>query len=385
MRPPTPPPPRAAPHPADPLEPADLHDPAVPFLQRVYRPDGALKGVYFRRRGWRRFSLRLGAGAPLLADQVAAILAQHAPPGASDRPVDVAGAGRAYQLTPAFAGLARGTRVEYLRLLKEFDRDFGHALLADLDAAFLLALKDAWTTRGYKACNDRLSVLAAALLRPTQLGDVTPGLFRLVGRATRPRDLPEPHPAWTDGEVVAVIDAAIEEGAPGLARAVALGRWTGARPGDAVRLSESALSRGRLQWVASKNRKALDLPVDPALAAVLARTPRRAVTIAYRPDGSSWPNVRQYQRDLRAFLDALAARGRVRAGLDAYGLRHAYGVEHALRGASDAQLQALLGDLTPAMAARYRRQAEERRLVDEAMAVTAAGRLVPLKRESEEG
>lgn len=337
--------------------------PETPFLKWTRKPNGAAY-CYFNRRGWPQVKLDTGPGAPPLAEQVAAILATRAPPAA--RPGDVDAALDDYLAGAEFAALAPATQRNYQQIAREFRRTLGPVLLGDVDADWLLSLKDAWAHRGYKAANDRLSFLANVLRRPTVRGDVPPGLFALVGRVRRPRSLPEPHPIWTEAEQAAVLEAAVAA-QPGLARALALTRYAGARPVDAVALPETALRNGRIAWSAGKNRKVVDLLLDPALAAILAATPRRAVTIAYRHDGASWPDARAFEKALRAFLEPLAEAGVVRAGLTAYGLRHAFGVALAELGASDAELQEALGHLTPATAQRYRRQARARRLADQAL------------------
>ena len=111
------------------------------------------------------------------------------------------------------------------------------------------------------------------------------------------------------------------------------------------------------------------------LTALLAETPSRALTIAHNADGHAW-KPRQLNQALERLMLPLAKAGKVRAIKEAsgkincpltpHGLRHARGVELSESGASDAEIMAQLEHATPRVAQIYRRQAERRRLADNA-------------------
>ncbi len=114
---------------------------------------------------------------------------------------------------------------------------------------------------------------------------------------------------------------------------------------------------------------------DPRLTALLAETPNLALTIAYNADGQPW-KPRQLNQAIERLMLPLAkagkvlaikgASGKVTCPLTPHGLRHARGVELAESGASDAEIMAQLEHATSRAASIYRRQAERRRLADNA-------------------
>lgn len=326
------------------------------------------KRAYYRRKGWPTVTLNLAPGAPSLADQVAAIEARRAGVrAAAARPVTIMDAMDAYEMGADYAALARSTQADYRARLRRWRATIGPVHLTDVDAQWLQDVRDAWAKRGYRAANVDLALLKQVLRRAQVAGDIAANVWQFIEPARRPHGAPERHPIWTAAEVAAVLAAA----PPGLARAVALGRYAGARPQDAITIGEAARKAGRLTWRSNKRGVIVDLPEPAALAAFLAATPRRAITIAYRPDGQPWPDRRAYDKALRGVLRVLEAAGQVRPGLTAHGLRHSFGVELALAGATDAEIMAALGHTTTAMAIVYRRQAERLTLADSAMAKIA--------------
>ncbi len=96
-------------------------------------------------------------------------------------------------------------------------------------------MRGAWAVRGYKAANDRRQVLKNAL-DPAIVDDRIPGdPFAKVKKLKPPHGKGEAHPAWEDHEVEAAIEDAIARRRPGLARAIALGRWGRLPPRDHLR------------------------------------------------------------------------------------------------------------------------------------------------------
>lgn len=108
---------------------------------------------------------------------------------------------------------------------------------------------------------------------------------------------------------------------------------------------------------------------------VIARTPNRALTVAYNAKGMKWKE-RQLNQAVERLMDRLARAGKVRAATDddgkvycpltIHGLRHARGVELALAGASDSEIMSQLEQTSEAAAKIYRRQANRRKLADAA-------------------
>jgi hypothetical protein len=126
--------------------------------------------------------------------------------------------------------LADSTKYEYRLILKELEEDFGALTVATFTPAFLLDLRNTWAPRGHRAANVRLQVLKNALWpshrrrqdrrrRPVRPHPASPAAARSRGAAP---DLAEARGAHGDR------GCAKPDGKVGLARGVAIGRYTGA-------------------------------------------------------------------------------------------------------------------------------------------------------------
>ena len=100
---------------------------------------------------------------------------------------------------------------------------------------------------------------------------VSTGFKNDIGRW--PRDLVEPHLIWPASVFATVIEAAIAQKRYGLARAIAIARFAGARRGDLVRIPRTARAGGRFQFRSGKRGVAVDVPEDPELTRWLDGTP----------------------------------------------------------------------------------------------------------------
>lgn len=359
----------------------------VPNVQRVRKADGKVH-LYFRKGGYREGPLVSPDGSAALLAEVEAIVARldkAAVAAARPRAGTVGGMLKGYNKSAEFLALARSTQQGYQDLIDELDSDVGDVALSDVSRGWIIDLRDAWAPRGHRAANMRMQVLKNALLPIVDDEDDTRikgDPFHRVKKVRRPHDAGESHPVWEDAEVEAAIEDAILRKLPGLARAIALGRYAGYRRGTICHLPRGArvvsadadgLPERRLYWITEKRKVLSDKREDPRLTALLARTPNKALTVAYNADDMPW---REYglNQALGRHLDRLAKAGKVRAVVDdkggvrcpltIHGLRHSRGVELALAGASDAEIMAQLEHATDRAAKAYRRQADRRRLAD---------------------
>lgn len=350
----------------------------IPYIQRVTTPDGKTR-LYFRKGDYREGPLVSADGSPELRAEVNAILQALSRRLKSPTLVQgsvggmilaYAGDGKKAKPSAAFRGLAASTQAEYLRMATEIREDCGDVLLTDVSVPWLRDLIDAWAELGYKAANDRRQVLKNALKPALQDARISGDPFATIGKVARPHSAGEAHPAWEDFEVQAAITEALQRKAPGLARAIALGRWGGFRRGTICRLPISARVQAldengepyqRLLWITEKRKVLCDKPEDVNLTELLESTPDRTATVAYNEDGKAWTE-RALSRAIERLNIRLAAKGKMRLGLSLHGLRHARGVELAEAGAGDAQIMAQLEHATDHTARIYRRQAQRRKL-----------------------
>jgi hypothetical protein len=350
------------------------------YLQRWKDPRSGKERLYFRRGDEPRVELKATWGTQALADEVATLVGKPKAPKPQPVTDTIVGAIREYRGDrslgiPASADylmLSPATQENYDRWLDEFDKAMSDVLLGDIDASYVLQLRDKLAARGFEAANKGLQVFKNICKRPMILGAISGDPFARIDRVARPQGLGERNPRWEDAEVDAVIAWALDRGRPGLARAIALGRWGGFRKQTICRVplrarverpGAAGKSERRILWLTEKREVLCDRREDIRLTEVLADTPNKALTIAYNAQGQPW-KPRALSHALDRGVAVLAAKGLVRPILTIHGLRHARGVEIALLGGSDAEIMAQLDHGTPRAAQNYRRQAERLRLAD---------------------
>jgi hypothetical protein len=367
-------------------EPTPDQPEKIKHVQRVYKA-GVLH-LYFRKGDYREGPLRSADGTPELKAEVDAILKKlNAAIEAVRKPKagTIGGLLAEYNRSADFLSNARCTQEDYQDYIDELIEDIGGVLLAEVTRSYIIQLRDLWAPRGYRAANLRMQVLKNAL-KPVILDETDDRIkgdpFHKVANVRRPSDMPESHLIWTDLEVKVAIDDAIARGRPGLARAIALGRYAGFRRKTICQAplharvwdyDQEGEPQRRLMWMTSKRKVLADMAEDPILTELLESTANRALTIAYNADGNPWKE-RQLNQAIDRHMARLAKAGAVRAAvddkgevycpLDIHGLRHARGVELAHAGNSDGEIQSQLAHATPAAAVKYRRQAQARTMAD---------------------
>lgn len=319
---------------------------------------------------------------------------------------------RAYETEdPDFLALANSTKALYRIALKEFDEDLGDLPTSAFTPAYLLDLRRAWAKQGYRAANIRLQVLKN-VMKPVLIADgVTSDPFSLIEGVRRPSDALEPHIIWPEIVVETIIKAAIEKQRYGLARAVAIMRYVGARRGDAVSIPIAARQGGQFRYLSGKRKVPVDVPEDPMLTYWLDATPAaqpkkewklkeekrtgvvqlppRTLVYSFRTHkrtGSGRYTGNGLQQELSDLVSQLFREGRIDSDrYDSHGLRHTRGVEIALAGATDAQGAAMMGHGSPNSFAQYRRQADRLRMSKDGQALIDAMRLGQKQNTSDAG
>ncbi len=365
------------------------------YVQEIPAENGGVY-LYLRKKGLPRIALQSPLPPPgeeagsALELEVKAWLAQLAP--AKALPGTLRQATRAYELeNHKFKILGEETKAQYRSFMKEFDQDLGNLPIAAFTPAFVNDLMNAWADRGHRAANLRRQCLKNVLKPCLVAGTLTQDPFSLVGEVSRPRTLEEPHIVWPICVVEAAIMRCIRRKNYGLARAIAIGRYVGARRGDLVVLTKAARRQGRFAFLSGKKRVSVDQIEDPELTAWLATIPaapsdeaRRGrklaagakpltpMTLVFNLEGKRYTEDGLGQ-ELKKVIEQLAREGAIDGdAYDLHGLRHTRGVEAALSGCTDAEGAALLGHSSPSSFAQYRRQADRLRLSDNAAEKIAA-------------
>ncbi len=360
------------------------------YVKRVVKPSGAVF-LYLQKSGLPMVPLKSAEGSPELAAEVAAHIASLTPVPAI--PGTMSAALKYYELQSAdFAGLADSTKYEYRLIISEFEAAFGERAVASFTPQTIQRMRDLWAKRGHRAANVRLQLLRNVLKPALITNGILTDPFSFIADVRRPASLAEPHIIWPAEVVRTVIEAAIAERRFGLARAVALARYAGARRGDLIKISAKARIGGRLVFRSGKRGIMVDQPEDPELTRWLSATPdrqpltpwqaaqdkRRGVirmpptTLVYNLSGERYTED-GVGLELAKLIGRLVTAQRLdRAAYDFHGLRHTRGVEAALAGCTDAQGAALLGHGSPGSFAQYRRQADRIRMSSDAQGLITA-------------
>lgn len=353
------------------------------YVNRVVGRDGKER-LYFRRKGCPSIALQAAWESPELASEVEALVLRLEP--AKALPGLLRGALRDYELKDAdFAALADSTKYLYRLILGEFEETLGDVPVGSFTAGYILDLRNAWAERGHRAANCRLQVLKNVLwpcIVREMIGNGTDP-FGLIPQVRRPDSLKEPHTLWPLAAVETVIAAAIKRRRFGLARAIAIARYTGARRDDLARMTKAVRRGGRFAFLSGKRKVPVDIPEDPELTRWLDLTPDfqpdeprngrkvpagvrpvRSLVLVFNLAGVSY-TANGLGLEIGKLVDALHKAGELATDTyDLHGLRHTRGVELALAGCTDAEGAAQLGHASPSSFAQYRRQADRIRMSD---------------------
>jgi integrase len=251
-----------------------------------------------------------------------------------------------FELSAEFAQLALGTRKFYTSLLKHVREHLGDFPIADVKRQHISEVvhnrlgERNGTRNGFLAVYGVLHSYAESL---EIVNTISPT------RHIKPFKTGE-HEPWPEHILQAGLEAEHER----TRLAITLLYYTGARIGDAVCFRWNDIRDGTLYYTQQKTGKAMEVRVHRDLAAELARTPKRGITIIVNQDGLPMtPQV--IRRELKAFA---AEHGKE---LVPHGLRK--NAVNALleAGCTDYEVQAITGQSLQ-MIAHYARKVNRKKL-----------------------
>lgn len=313
----------------------------------VYRK-GARGYLYFCRLG-QTTRMHHAPGTPEFAAEYAALLRGRAqvPTGRSFADLIAS-----YKASPRYARLKPRTRRDYDAVLR-----FVADRIGDLDAT-RMQRRHVLDYQAENAVAVRFANYLVQVFRVLFEHAIDRGLradnpakgVRMLESTAAPR-LP-----WPADKV-----AAFRASATGPARLLfELCLGTGQRIGDVLRMRWDHLEAGGVNVRQGKTGAALWIPMTPQLAAVLAETPKRGLTIACNPDGRPMAYKTAQAHVMRA---------RVQAGAEAFdlhALRHTAAAELAALGCTDELIMAVTGHSSARMVAHYAGSARQRTRAKEA-------------------
>lgn len=166
------------------------------------------------------------------------------------------------------------------------------------------------------------------------------------------------HDPWTESQIA----AAIEHARPDLSRAIMLGAWTGQRISDLVKMAWTDIQEndGRMGIHVVQKKTGLELwiPCTRQLEEAIATWDRRPAPLLLKRDGTRWT-----RSDLAmAWLKERGTNPKLAdcRGLVFHGLRASACVRLRRRGASEAEISAMVGMSIP-MVSRYCRFADQKK------------------------
>jgi integrase len=265
----------------------------------------------------------------------------------------------AFKVSPEYAKLTPESRKHYDRSFLPIIQDYGDLPVAQASRAWVLILRDELAATPRKA--DHLVAMIRRIMNwaiDREWRRDNPALR--IGMLANSRK----HRAWTDEEIAAMTSPA----AGPVAGPVLIGLYTALRRGDVLSLKPEAYDGQVIRVLQSKTKKhaaakVLEIPVHPVLKRMLDSMDRSRSTICRRADGGAWT--------LAHFSHAFAAT-RKRLGLAEdlhfHGLRGTAASRMAEGGASNLQIGAVTGHLSPAMVDYYASGARQKTLAMDAIA-----------------
>ena len=139
---------------------------------------------------------------------------------------------------------------------------------------------------------------------------------------------------------------------------IAIGRWTGLREGDVLRLPRTAFDGATVRLRTSKRGVPVSIPIAAPLRAIVDAAPaHNAITLCANSRGKPWTES-GFRASLFKFLRRLKQEGKIGEGLTFHGLRHSVATDLRELGFDTRTIADLLGQKTLAMAEHYSRDAD---------------------------
>ena len=331
----------------------------LPYLE-IFQAKGRLYAYY--RRGSLRRRIHGALGSP---EFLAHYQALHAEAEAAVKPVAglIPGSLRAliaaYRASDEWAQLRPATHKDYEKGMGPLEDYFGHLPVATLPRAFVFKLRDAYATKDGRRTPQRGNRMVAVLSILMSWGVDRGWRPDNQNPCLRPKKL-KGGPgwrAWSDAELATFLGSAPD----GLRLAGLLAAGTGQRGEDLITMTWAAFDGAAIEVMQRKTGARVWVPCHSALRNALAEVPRLAVTILTRPDGKPW-KIDHFRHAVGAAIHAAGLRGVVW-----HGLRGTATGWLAEAGCTEAEIQAITGHKSSAMAQHYRRGADQKRLAKAAV------------------
>jgi integrase len=242
------------------------------------------------------------------------------------------------------------TRRNYARYLDMVATVDGHRTVRGITPYFVGRMRDRYQETPGKA-NNWLNVFKT-LLSWAALND-----WRRDNPAAVLRPLPigehEPWPAD-------ILARALEAAEPMDRLIIVTGLCSGARVGDAIRMQHGWHDGRIMEFVTSKNRSHVAVPMHPLWKAEMAKVERKAVTLLYDRGGRPFASTGTIQTRIRRLMERIGSpsyiSNRRERGYSFHGLRKNAACYLAELGLSDTEIGSICG-MTPETVRHYTKRA----------------------------
>ncbi len=261
------------------------------------------------------------------------------------------------------------TRANYARYLDIIDADHGREAVRAMSRGDVLRLRDRFADKPGKA-NNWLNVLRRLLAFAVD---------RRMRRENPAADIP-PLPIGERAPWPAeVLERALSAASPMTRLAIITGLCSGARIGDVIRMQHGWHNGDLMQFVASKNKVDVAVPMHPLWIEELAKLPRRSVTVLYNRAGKPFASTKALQERVRSLLQGIGV-----TGYSFHGLRKNAACYLAELGLSDGEIGAIVG-MNPQTVLHYTKRKRTLMIARGAAERVKRGDVLPLKAGRAEG
>ena len=245
-------------------------------------PVSGIEYIYHRKTGTR---ITAKPGTPEFFDQVSDAERKLAGRPKAPRVGTLGALIAEYRASHQFRELRPRTRADYDNVLS-YLAPVSDAPLLDIDRAWIVKLRDrVFAQRKRAFANYVLAVMSIVLSFGAERGEIDGNPARGVRKIRRRSDAPVMNRPWTAAERDRVLAIA----PPHLIVPLAIGRWTGLREGDVVRLPKTAYDGAVIRIVTGKRGVPVVLPVAQPLREFLAAAPpHQAMTLIANSRGRPW-------------------------------------------------------------------------------------------------
>jgi len=260
-----------------------------------------------------------------------------------------------YFESAAFKGLASSTQDNRRRILNEVCKTGGNMLVAQIDRATIAAGRDRRASTPHAAINF-MKIMGYLFEWAVDAGYARENPARGV---KRPKVKSEGFKPWSAEDVIAFY----QKHGPGTQARLAIEMilFTGLRRGDVWRIGPQHIRNGAIDIKAEKNKAALFIKLHPVLMESLDRVKTGHLAYLVTPvHGRPFKSKESFGN----WFGKMCAEAGVPSR--AHGIRKTVAQQLAEAGGSNAELKALFGWSSDAMAALYTRNADKRKLAEAA-------------------